>query len=102
MSQRPDFTRTATAEYFAAARRYETDRAGRGPAFELAVEAALDHIAHRPESHKPVEQCGFRRVVIRRFPCARLYRLEQGRAVVHAVFHTARNPSTLRARLGDA
>ncbi len=101
MSQRPDFTRTATAEYLAAARWYETDRAGRGRAFELAVEAALDHIANQPESHKLVEQTGFRRLVIRRFPYALFYRLESGRTVIHAVFHTSRNPSTLRARMGD-
>ncbi len=101
MSKRPDFTRTATAEYLAAARWYESDRAGRGRAFEMAVEAALEHIASRPDSHKLVEQTGFRRVVIRRFPYALFYRLEDGRAVVHAVFHTARNPSTLHARLGD-
>lgn len=102
MSQRPDFTRTATAEYVAASHCYETDQAGRGRAFELAVEAALDHIASRPESHKRVEPTEFRRVVIRRFPYAPFYRLEKGRTVIHAVFHTARNPSTLRARLGDA
>ena len=75
MSQRPDFTRTAAAEYLAAVRWYEGDRAVRGHAFERAVEAALNHIANQPESHGFVEQTGFRRVVIRRFPYALFYRL---------------------------
>jgi plasmid stabilization system protein ParE len=102
MSLRPEFTGTAAAEYLAAARWCESDRTGRGRRFELAVEATLNQIANRPESHPLITETGFRRAVIRRFPYALFYRLESGRTIVHAVFHTSRNPSTLRARLGDA
>ncbi len=98
---RPSFTVVATREATAAARWYEAERKGRGLAFARAMEAALQLIEHRPESF-PAAGTGFHRVVIRRFPYALFYRIEPDAVVVHAVFHTARDPSKLHDRLRGA
>jgi toxin ParE1/3/4 len=98
---RPRFTEQAAADYAAAARWHESEREGRGKAFALYIEAALDHIEHRPEAF-PTVWLNFQRIVVRQFPYVLFYRVEAGQVVVHAVFHTSLNPSILRGRLGDA
>lgn len=98
---RPVFTEDAADDYAAAFRWYESQRAGRSRSFTQAIESSLDHIEHSPESF-PVVFSHFPRIVVRRFPYVMFFRLESGKAVVHAVFHTSLNPSALRGRLRDA
>ena len=98
---RPIFTEEAANEAAAAAHWHEAERKGRGEKFTLALEAALDHIEHQPESFAQLE-LRFRRIVMRRFPYAVFFRVEGSQIVVHAVFHTSQNPHQLLGRLRDA
>ena len=98
---RPIFTEEAANEAAAAGHWHEAERTGRGEKFSLALEAALDHIEHQPESFALLE-LRFRRIVMRHFPYAVFFRMEGSQVVVHAVFHTSQNPHQLLGRLRDA
>lgn len=98
---RPIFTEDATEDAAQAIRWHEAERRGRGAKFLAVIETALDHIEHRPESF-PELALRFRRIIVRCFPYALFYRVEADQIVIHAVFHTSRNPSKLSDRLRDA
>jgi toxin ParE1/3/4 len=62
------------------------------------VQAALDLIASRPESF-PTRAENVRRALVRRFPYAVYYRLEDERIVVLAIVHTSRDSAVWQERL---
>jgi plasmid stabilization system protein ParE len=66
-----------------------------GLEFSEAVFGLLDKIAARPKIWPEIYE-GIRRARLRRFPYALYFRIEDGEIVVFLVFHTARNPETLR------
>jgi plasmid stabilization system protein ParE len=77
---------------------YESHGEGLGGDFLLRVEAAVAHAAEWPESC-PIVMDVFRRILTRRFPYALFYEIAGASIWVHAVFHCARNPRTVRERL---
>ena len=77
---------------------YEHKRSGLGAEFEQALEASLMRIRRLPESLRQVGD-GFHRISLRRFPCDVYFEYDDRRVVVAIVFHTARDPATVLARL---
>jgi len=81
----------AEADIDEAADWYERQRQGLGQGFLDEVLAALDRVSQNPETY-PILHRGTRRVVIRRFPFAAFYRIEDDSIVVVAVMHGSRHP----------
>ncbi|MCC6133135.1 MAG: type II toxin-antitoxin system RelE/ParE family toxin [Acidobacteria bacterium] len=77
---------------------YESHRVGLGKEFREAVAVAVARISSEPELY-PVLYRGARRILIRRFPYALWYRIEDDRLVVLACIHGRRNPSEITVRL---
>jgi plasmid stabilization system protein ParE len=77
---------------------YEQRGFGLGEAFMSSVEASLQGIRRFP-SMWPIIHEGHRRCLVRRFPYAMFYKLEESRVTVYAVFHTSRDPEKWRQRL---
>jgi toxin ParE1/3/4 len=76
---------------------YQGRRAGLGEEFLSSVEACLESLRRHPEMC-PVVHENYRRSLIRRFPYAVFYEVEDG-VTVYAVFHTSRDPNKWRERL---
>jgi plasmid stabilization system protein ParE len=76
---------------------YESQRKGLADEFKLCVEGALERIHRMPELQAEVYK-GIRRSLLRRFPYAVLYRVEETRVVVIAVMHTRRDPERWQSR----
>jgi len=77
---------------------YEEQRVGLGEEFLTCVDASLQGIKRMPEMHG-IAYRKFRRALVRRFPYAVFYEIEDERVVVYSVFHTAREPKKWRRRL---
>lgn len=94
-------TSSARADVGAAFAWYEVEQAGLGEAFRRSLEAVLSTLIRRPAAYPKITP-RFHRAVMRRYPYIVIYDFDEKQVVVHAVFHTSRNPSSLRGRLGDA
>jgi toxin ParE1/3/4 len=81
----------AEAEIDATATVYEAQRSGLGASFVAAVEQAVSFLRTYPEAGAPIDR-SFRRVLVRRFPYAVIYRLDPDGAFVVAVGHVRRRP----------
>ncbi|MFN8633518.1 MAG: type II toxin-antitoxin system RelE/ParE family toxin [Chloroflexota bacterium] len=79
----------AEAEIDAAAAVYEAQQSGLGTSFVAAVEHAVSFMRTYPESGARVTG-PYRRVLVRRFPYAVVYRLDPEHAFVIAVAHVRR------------
>jgi plasmid stabilization system protein ParE len=77
---------------------YEGRRPGLGEEFVTSVDACLAGIRRWPGLY-PVVHEGYRRALIRRFPCAVFYERSEATVTVYAVFHTSRDPAKWRRRL---
>lgn len=77
---------------------YESQRPGLGEDFGLCVEAALAVVRDSPFLGRQLRE-NARRVLVRRFPYAILYEIEDRRIVVFAVFHGHRDPEDWIRRL---
>jgi toxin ParE1/3/4 len=77
---------------------YEQRRPGLGEEFLTSVEAALAGIRRFPAMWPKIFR-GYRRCLLRRFPYAAYYQVEESRVTVYAVFHTSRDPEKWRQRL---
>ncbi|PJA25613.1 MAG: hypothetical protein COX57_02415 [Alphaproteobacteria bacterium CG_4_10_14_0_2_um_filter_63_37] len=62
------------------------------------VERCIDTLARHPKQ-SPVVHREVRRAVVRHFPYAIFYRLEERRLIVLAVFHGHRDPAIWQRRL---
>jgi len=71
---------------------YDGRRPGLGDDFLLCVEEVFDGIRRTPGLHAEVFQ-ELRLALIRRFPFAVVYRLDEDQITVVAVYHTRRDPS---------
>lgn len=90
----------AEADIESAVRWYDDRREGLGTDFLLCLEAALSQIQRRPKTFSS----GFRQtrwMMMRRFPYLVVYRIESAGIVVHAVYHSRRDPSGWQERLVD-
>lgn len=76
---------------------YESQRAGLGEAFLLAVKDAIDIVVAHPDRF-PVMHRDTRRVLLRRFPYALYYRSLAEGIVVIACFHGRRDPERWHGR----
>lgn len=78
------------------AQAWHEDRApGLGLEFARAVDAAVAAIRRHPQAFPRIES-DFRRVLLRRFPYALIYLVEDDAIVILACFHHARRPRTPR------
>lgn len=93
-----EFTNSAKADFVAAFSWYEGRQPGLGESFRRSIEALLSLIARRPDGFPRVDE-RFRRAVVRRYPYVLVFDFDSERCIVHAVFHTAMQPSRLHARL---
>lgn len=65
---------------------------------EVHVRACLDSILSHPQSHRRIT-VSIRQALIRSFPYAVIYGVQDDAVVVYAVMHCAREQSTWRRRL---
>jgi len=93
--------RAARADLRSAYRWYEDREQGLGERFLLSVRAIFLEISRNPEIF-PIRFDSFRRALVGKFPYTISYGIENDRIVVYAVFHTSRDPESLKRRLrGD-
>lgn len=77
---------------------YEEQRSGLGAAFERSIEAAFMRVLRLPESF-PEMTSPFRRAIVKRFPYDVYYEFDARRVLIVLIFHSARDPKTVLARL---
>ena len=87
----------AEADALEAYRWYSEQVPGLGDDFLAEVDRAIEAIRANPESNRKIHR-EFRRALTRRFPYAIYYALRDGRIVVFAILHTARDPRLWRKR----
>jgi toxin ParE1/3/4 len=88
----------AEADLAEALRWYEARSAGLGESFVAAVDACLAEITRQPELHPQVHGRA-RRALLRRFPYAMFYLIQEESIDVVACFHMRRDPRRWQARL---
>lgn len=76
---------------------YEEQRSGLGEEFLMAIREALATIAESPTMFHAMHR-DKRRATTKRFPYSIIYKAEQDRIVVIAIFHGRRNPDHWRRR----
>jgi toxin ParE1/3/4 len=77
---------------------YDSQRLGLGSEFLLAVEAALAAIQRSPQTF-PKKRGQIRRALVRRFPYAVFFFIEDKVIHVIAILHAKRNPGVWRRRI---
>lgn len=73
---------------------YEKQNPGLGLEFLDSVEFTIKSIEHRPHLYA-INHSQFRRALLRRFPFAIFYTLEQHSIVIHAVFDCRQDPEKM-------
>jgi toxin ParE1/3/4 len=76
---------------------YENERAGLGLEFLYELGAAYDRIADDPFKYQDVES-GIRRALLRRFPYAVYFSIENDIVVILAALHVSRDPAEWQRR----
>jgi toxin ParE1/3/4 len=100
MSLRVIFKSSARAEFIEAIGWYELQRPGLGSEFALEIAETLRRAQTNPECFSKVRGEA-RKIHLRRFSHYNIYFAVKEEAFsVLAVFHSSRNPSELRRRLG--
>jgi hypothetical protein len=79
---------------------YEEKARGLGGEFLRAFYACAREIPRNPLLY-PKVYGEFRRRLLRRFPYAIYFRIEDEMAIIFGLFHCARDPRTIRAQLQD-
>ena len=78
---------------------YEGEQAGLGREFLDELRAAYDRVADGPLQYQHLRS-GIRRALVRRFPYAVYFAVEQAVVVVLAVLHASRDPAEWQRRRG--
>lgn len=94
------FTHTAEQDLVEAQIWYRRQARGLHHEFIRTLASELAAIERLPES-RPIVHRDVRRAMMRRFPYGIFYVFDEGGVVVLAVYHAARDPRTLRRRIGD-
>ena len=76
---------------------YENERSGLGLEFLEELRATYDRIADGPLKY-PVLRSGIRRALLKRFPYAVYFAIEDDVALVVAVLHASRDPARWQVR----
>lgn len=76
---------------------YDKRRAGLGDRFLLSVEAVFERICRHPELHAIVFR-DLRMALVRRFPYAVIYRVDDDQITITAVYHNKRDQSGWQLR----
>ena len=79
---------------------YEGKARGLGEEFLRMFYACAGEIPRNPLVY-PKSYRQFRRCLLRRFPYAIYFRIEENQIIVFGLFHCARDPRTIRAKLRD-
>lgn len=79
---------------------YERKAPGLGEEFLRAFYAGCEELTRNPQAYSKVYR-DFRRRLLRRFPYAIYFRIEEDHVVVFGLFHCARDPRQLRRELGN-
>ena len=98
MSFRVSFRRAAKAEFLAAAKWYESQRAGLGQVFIAEIERCIALATKEPLQFGVVEE-DIRNIVAKRFPYSIYFRVRQNLVVIVAVFHGKRAPANWQMRV---
>jgi plasmid stabilization system protein ParE len=89
----------ADLEIEAAFQWYEKEQPGLGLEFLGELRAAYNRIGEGPLKYQHLRS-GVRRALLRRFPYAVYFAVEQSRLVVLAVLHASRDPAEWQGRRG--
>jgi toxin ParE1/3/4 len=93
------FTPLAREEMIDSQDWYENESAGLGRRFREAVDAAVNRISANPRQF-PVIYKNVRRALLRRFPYALMFVLEQDESTtIIACFHGSRDPANWQRRM---
>jgi plasmid stabilization system protein ParE len=79
---------------------YEEKAPGLGEEFLRVFYACAGEISHNPLLY-PKVYCEYRRRLLKRFPYAIYFRIEDSKIIICGLFHCARDPRTIRAKLWD-
>jgi plasmid stabilization system protein ParE len=79
---------------------YEEKSPGLGEEFLRVFYARAQELARNPMMHPKVHR-EFRRCLLRRFPYAIYYQVEEDHVIIFGLFHCARDPRRLRRELGE-
>ena len=90
----------ARAEMHQALAWYEEKQAGLGYQFLFAVDAAIGRMRRHPKTF-PLIEGDVRKAVLRRFPYAMLFEVEDIRITVVAVYHGRRKPHGWSDRISE-
>lgn len=94
------FLLEAEAEYLAAVRFYEEQKAGLGEALISEFERVIQLVIEKPEIFRLVHPSGIRCTRLARFPYTVFYRVLFGEIQVTAFAHHRRRPGYWLARVG--
>jgi plasmid stabilization system protein ParE len=78
-----------------AANWYDDRESGLGELFLSCFRSTYNPIKENPFAYRTIYK-GYRRVLLHPFPYAVYFRLQNELAIITLVFHTARNPATMR------
>ena len=93
-----EFHPEAQDEFISAAQFYESQTAGLGLDFILAVQRTYERLLEFPATGPPFGR-RLRRLLVPKFPYGLLYRVEPNRIYIVAVMHLHRRPGYWRSRL---
>ena len=79
---------------------YESKSKGLGEEFLRIFYAAASAISHNPLQY-PIVYHEFRRCLLRRFPYAVYFQVDNNQIIVFGLFHCARNPQIMKLELND-
>ncbi len=87
----------AELEYTDAIQWYEYQRKGLGSEFFLCIDEAIEKLIINPQLY-PIVHKKIHRVVVRKFPFAIFYEIQQSEITILAVFHSRRDPQRWKKR----
>jgi len=94
------FLKNASLEFRDAVKYYNTERQGLGFEFANEVKASLTRIKQYPEIWIEIDT-GIRKCIVKRFPYAILYTVDDDLVIIVAVMHMKRMPSYWKERIDN-
>ncbi|MBI5216080.1 MAG: type II toxin-antitoxin system RelE/ParE family toxin [Ignavibacteriae bacterium] len=95
---RVEFWKEAADEFLDAVRWYEERSAGLGREFLRSLDICLSNIRRYPKLYPEIYRTA-RRALLRKFPYALYYVIQEETIIVIAILHTSRHPKLLRKRM---